>query len=155
MNTRREQRREGPETFRRISRMFFFLSEGSVRYCSAASTSYPKMHRLVWFFQGNSNTLTGNYGGKQGQFIKPTSELCARNPKEFNETFDRAIRGRLLQHHCSQSSINYRHQIRREQLHTFLKKIYKQTSFRPPCMRDSLLEKRAHQEKEITKQGLI
>ena len=53
------------------------------------------------------------------------------------------IRGWLLQHHCSKSSINYRHQIRLEKLHPSLKKFCKQTLFSTPCKRDSLLEKHA------------
>ena len=60
----------------------------------------------------NSNSLTANYGVKQSQFIKPTSEPRASDPEKSeksNKAFDSAIRGWLLYHHCSQSSINYRH----------------------------------------------
>ena len=41
----------------------------------------------------NSATLTVNYGVKQSQFTKPTSEPHASDPEESNEVFDRAIRG--------------------------------------------------------------
>ena len=51
--------------------------------------------RLVCAVQVNSDILTTNYGVKQSQFTKPTSEPRASDPEEFNETFDRAIR-RLL-----------------------------------------------------------
>ena len=44
----------------------------------------------------NSATLTANYGVKQSQFTKPTSEPRASDPEESNEAFDRAIRGWLL-----------------------------------------------------------
>ena len=44
----------------------------------------------------NSDILTANYGVKQSQFTKPTSEPRASDPEEFNETFDRAIRGWFL-----------------------------------------------------------
>jgi len=44
----------------------------------------------------NSDILTANYGVKQNQFTKPTSEPRASDPEEFNETFDRAIRGWFL-----------------------------------------------------------
>ena len=44
----------------------------------------------------NSKILTANYGVKQSQFTKPTSEPRTRNPEESNEVFDRSIRGRLL-----------------------------------------------------------
>ena len=40
----------------------------------------------------NSDTLTANYSVKQSQLTKLTSKTHARNPKEFNEAFDRAIR---------------------------------------------------------------
>ena len=57
----------------------------------------------------NSDILTANYSVKQSQLTKLTSEPRARNPEESNEPFDLAIRELLLQHHCSQLSINYRH----------------------------------------------
>ena len=41
----------------------------------------------------NSDILTANYGVKQSQFTKPTPEPRAGDPEEFNEVFDRAIRG--------------------------------------------------------------
>ena len=41
----------------------------------------------------NSDTLTANYGVKQVQFTKPTSEPRASDTEESNEAFDRAIRG--------------------------------------------------------------
>ena len=44
----------------------------------------------------NSDILTANYGVKQSQFTKPTSEPGASDYKESNEVFDRVIRGRLL-----------------------------------------------------------
>ena len=37
--------------------------------------------------------LTVNYNVKQSQFIKSTSKPRASDPEEFNEAFDRAIRG--------------------------------------------------------------
>ena len=40
--------------------------------------------------------LTINYGVKQSQFIKPTSEPRASDLEESNEVFDRTIRGWLL-----------------------------------------------------------
>ena len=48
---------------------------------------------LVSCILGNSNILTANYGVKQSQFTKSTSESRAGDPEESNETFDRAIRG--------------------------------------------------------------
>ena len=44
----------------------------------------------------HSDILTANYGVKQSQFIKPTSEPRASDPEESNEAFDRAIRRWLL-----------------------------------------------------------
>ena len=44
----------------------------------------------------NSDSLTANYGVKQNQFTKPTSESRTSDPEESNEVFDRAIRGWLL-----------------------------------------------------------
>ena len=41
----------------------------------------------------NSNSLIANYGVKQSQFIKPTSEPRASDPEKSNEAFDCAIRG--------------------------------------------------------------
>ena len=41
----------------------------------------------------NSFILIVNYGVKQSQFTKSTSELRASDPEESNEAFDRAIRG--------------------------------------------------------------
>ena len=57
----------------------------------------------------NNDTLTVYYDVKQNQFTKPTPEPRASDPEKSNEAFDRVIRGRLLQHYCSKSSINYRH----------------------------------------------
>ena len=66
---------------------------------------------LVWkmalfgFSQnGLERTLTANYGVKQSQFTKPTSEPRASDPEESNETFDRAFRG----WYCSITVANYR-----------------------------------------------
>ena len=50
------------------------------------------MPRLVCSMLVNSDSLTANYGIIQSQFIKPTSEPRASDPKESNEAFDRAIR---------------------------------------------------------------
>ena len=44
----------------------------------------------------NSDTLTVYYGVKQNQFTKLTPEPRASDLKEFNEAFDRAIKGWLL-----------------------------------------------------------
>ena len=52
----------------------------------------------------NSITLTVNYGVKQNQFTKPTSEPRASDPEESNETSDRAIR----EWHCSITVANHR-----------------------------------------------
>ena len=52
--------------------------------------------RLVCSVLMNSDSLTVNYGIKQNQFTKPTSEPCASDPEESNDVFDRAIRGWLL-----------------------------------------------------------
>ena len=41
----------------------------------------------------NSDILITNYGVKQSQFTKPTSEPRASDPEKSNEVFDRAIRG--------------------------------------------------------------
>ena len=62
-------------------------------------------------------------------------------------------RRQLLQHLCSQSSINYHHQIHHEKLHPSVKRFCKQTSFSAPahsnilfreirtsCMQDSFLK---------------
>ena len=49
--------------------------------------------RLVCSVLVNSDILTANYGVKQSQFTKPTSEPRASDPGESNEVFDRAIRG--------------------------------------------------------------
>ena len=51
------------------------------------------LQELVWFCP--CVILTVNYGVKQIQFIKSTSEPRASDPKESNEVFDRAIRGWL------------------------------------------------------------
>ena len=48
--------------------------------------------RLVCAVLVNSDTLIANYSVKQNQLTKLTSEPRARNPKESNEAFDRAIR---------------------------------------------------------------
>ena len=37
------------------------------------------------------DTLTANYGVKQNQFTKPTSEPRVRNPEDSNEVFDRTM----------------------------------------------------------------
>ena len=44
----------------------------------------------------NSDSLTANYGVKQNQFTKPTSEPRTSDPEGSNETFDPVIRGWLL-----------------------------------------------------------
>ena len=54
-----------------------------------------KFH-LVCALLVNSDILIANYGVKQNQFTKPTSEPRASDPKESNETFDRSIRRWLL-----------------------------------------------------------
>ena len=54
------------------------------------------MARLDCAVLVNSDILTANYGVKQNQFTKPTSEPRASDPEESNEAFDRAIRGWLL-----------------------------------------------------------
>ena len=60
--------------------------------------------RLVCTVLVNSDILAANYGVKQRQFTKPTSEPCASDAKESNEAFDRAIRG----WYCSITIANYR-----------------------------------------------
>ena len=47
--------------------------------------------RLVCAVLVNSDILTANYGVKQSQFTKPTSEPRVRNLEESNEIFDRVI----------------------------------------------------------------
>ena len=47
--------------------------------------------RLVCAVLVNNNSLTVNYGVKQSQFTKPTSEPRASDPEESNEAFGRAI----------------------------------------------------------------
>ena len=47
---------------------------------------------LVYVVLVNSNILTANYGVKQRQFTKLTSEPHVSDPEESNEVFDRAIR---------------------------------------------------------------
>ena len=47
--------------------------------------------RLVCSVLVNSDTLTTNYGVKQSQFTKSTSESRASDPEESNEAFDRTI----------------------------------------------------------------
>jgi hypothetical protein len=81
----------GTRNFQEDQSDVFFLSEGSVRYCSAASTSYPKLP-LVCDVLVNIDILTVNYNIKQNKFIKPTSEPRTNDPKKSNEVFDRAIR---------------------------------------------------------------
>ena len=44
----------------------------------------------------NSDILTDNYGVKQNQFTKSTSEPRASDPEESNEIFECVIRGKLL-----------------------------------------------------------
>ena len=44
----------------------------------------------------NSAILAANYGGKESQFTKLTSDPHASDPEKSNEAFDRAIRGWLL-----------------------------------------------------------
>ena len=51
---------------------------------------------LVYALLVNSNILTVNYGVKQSQFTKSTSEPRASDSEESNEAFDHAIRGWLL-----------------------------------------------------------
>ena len=50
------------------------------------------MARLDCAVLVNSDILTANYGVKQSQFTKLTSEPRARNPEESNEAFRHAIR---------------------------------------------------------------
>jgi len=52
--------------------------------------------RLVYSVLVNSDSLTANYGVKQSQFTKPTSEPPTSDPEKSNEIFDRTIRGWLL-----------------------------------------------------------
>ena len=49
--------------------------------------------RLVCTVLVNSDILIANYGVKQSQFTKPTSEPRACDPQESNDACDRAIRG--------------------------------------------------------------
>ena len=58
-----------------------------------------------------------------------------------------------MQHHYSKSSINYRHQIRREKLHSSLKRFCNLTSFSASCMQDSFFGMCACQKTSIAKQG--
>ena len=44
----------------------------------------------------NSNILIANYGVKQSQITKPTSEPRASDSEESNETFERTVRGWLV-----------------------------------------------------------
>ena len=48
--------------------------------------------RLVCSVLVNSDILTANYGVKQSQFTKPTTEPRASDSEESNEAFNRAIR---------------------------------------------------------------
>ena len=52
----------------------------------------------------NSKILTTNYGVKQSQFTKPTSEPRASDTEESNKAFDHAIRG----WYCSITIVNHR-----------------------------------------------
>ena len=63
----------------------------------------------VWFVTCesvpvNSDILIANYGVKQNQFTKPTSEPRASDSEESSETFDHAIRGWC----CSITVANHR-----------------------------------------------
>ena len=51
----------------------------------------------------NSDILTVNYGVKQSQFTKPTSEPRASDPEESNEAFD----ARLENDYCSFTVANH------------------------------------------------
>ena len=117
----------------------------------------PHLHICPLVFRTSvyQKTLTDNYNIKQMQFIKPTPEPRASDPEESNEVFDRVIRGWLLQYHCSKSSINYRHQIRREKLHPLLNFFYKYTLFSTSYMRDSFFEKRARQFCSVPNKALV
>ena len=64
---------------------------------------YPQAHEgkrvddspaaiMVSFGLFTSDNLTVNYGVKQSQFTKPTSEPRSSDSEESNETFDHAIR---------------------------------------------------------------
>ena len=52
--------------------------------------------RLVCAVLVNSDILIANYGVKQNQFTKPSSEPRTSDPEESNEAFDFAIIGWLL-----------------------------------------------------------
>jgi hypothetical protein len=59
---------------------------------SSSRTTQPKnllaMLRLVCSVLVNSDSLTTNYGIKQSQFTKPTSEPHANDPEESNKAFE-------------------------------------------------------------------
>ena len=52
----------------------------------------------------NNDILTTNYGIKQSQFTKPTSEPRASDPEKSNETFD----SRLENSYCIITVANHR-----------------------------------------------
>ena len=62
------------------------------------------MLHLVCSVLVNGDTLTTNYGVKQSQFTKPTTEPRTSNLEESNEVFDRAFRG----WYCSITVANHR-----------------------------------------------
>ena len=59
--------------------------------------------RLVCAMLVNNDILTVNYGVKQSQFTKPTSEPRASDPEESNETFG----ARLENDYCSFTVANH------------------------------------------------
>ena len=67
------------------------------RWAGSRSFSTPILAaNLVCAVLINSNTLIINYGVKQRQFIKSTSEPRVSDPEESNKPFERTIRGWLL-----------------------------------------------------------
>ena len=86
---------------------FSSKAKNVVFYIRQSLSHYQKFQQvtrssiLVCSVLVNSDILTANYGVKQSQFTKPTSEPRARNPEDSNEFFDSAIWGWLLQYQCS------------------------------------------------------
>ena len=68
-------------------------NEGSSSVLLVGTCGRTYWPRLVCSVLVNSDSLTANYDVKQSQFIKPTSEPRASDPKESNEDVDHAIRG--------------------------------------------------------------
>ena len=68
------------------------IGAAGTRTHSLRVTYKSTLVRLVCAVLVTSNILTVNYGVKQNQFTKPTSEPRASDPKESNEAFDHAIR---------------------------------------------------------------